>query len=59
MAARVHGAFPADCHKTQAVPGGHQGRPYGGDEGAAGQTAISNHHTLLERPLRGTDAQCA
>ena len=39
MAARVHGAFPADCHKTQAVPGGHQGRPYGGDGSAVEQTA--------------------
>ena len=27
--------------------------------GAAVQTAFSNYHTLHERPLRGTDAQCA
>ena len=27
--------------------------------GAAVQTAFSNYHTFHERPLRGTDAQCA
>ena len=51
MAARVQGAFPVGCHKTQAVPGGHQGRPYGGDGSAAEQTAMSNYRTLDERPL--------
>ena len=53
MAARVQGAFPAGCHKTQAVPGGHKGRPYGGDEGAAGQTAFSN---FLYPPREAADA---
>ena len=51
MAARVQGAFPAGCHKTQAVPGGNRGRPYGGDGSAAVQTAFPNHRTLHERPL--------
>ena len=34
MPARDQGAFPAGCHKTQAVPGGHKGRPYGHASGS-------------------------
>ena len=51
MATRVQGAFPAGCHKTQAVPGGHRGRPYGGDGSAAVQTALCNPRAFHERPL--------
>ena len=52
------GAVGADAHiGPQALAAGALTpnvpvpSPYGGDGGAAVQTAISNHHTLHERPL--------
>ena len=51
--------MPQPRQSRSLVPGGHTGRPYGGDAGAAGQPAFRNHTTRRERPLRGPDARCA
>ena len=52
-------SLPQPRQSRSLVPGGHTGRPYGGDAGAAGQPAFRNHTTRRERPLRGPDARCA
>ena len=59
MAARIRFRFAGGLIQTAAALGRTYNGPYGGDRGAAIQTAFRSRQTLRERPLRGPDAQCA